>query len=474
MLNVRPADGSEIGTIRMLSAAEVSEHAERARVVHESGVWSALHPRARAAVLLRLADLMERDAEILAQFDSEDAGKPIRECRENDVPAAIESIRWFAEGIDKRTSPVSTTGADVLAFGEWEPFGVVAAILPWNYPLAMAAWKVGPALAVGNCLILKPAELTPRSTLHLVTLAEEAGVPSGVIRALPGRGDVVGDALARDPRIGALSFTGSTVTGRKVLAAAAESNLKRVSLEMGGKSAQILLDDALEYSDALIENMVDAAFLTSGQNCTAGSRILVAREILEPVLDRFVRAAEALVVGDPSDPATDLGPVVSDAAADRILAAVREAVTAGATIATGGREVARLPGGRYLLPTVLIDVPGDAAILQTELFGPVVTIQPFDSVDEAITIANDSDFGLAASVWSTSIDRALGVARRLQVGLVSINSYSEGDMTVRFAGWKQSGFGGAEKSLAAFEQWSRPKSVWVQLHTEPGRSMTHG
>lgn len=472
MLNRRPADGFTIGTTRMTSAAEVAEHTEQAQVLYESGVWSGLSPRERGAVLLRLAALMARDAEMLAQFDSEDAGKPIQECRENDVPAAIESIRWFAEGIDKRTSAVSGIGADVLSFSEWEPFGVVAAILPWNYPLAMAAWKVGPALAVGNCLILKPAEMTPRSTMHLVALAEEAGVPVGVIRALPGRGDVVGEALSRDSRIGAISFTGSTATGRKVLTAAAESNLKRVSLEMGGKSAQILLDDALEYSDALIANMIDAAFLTSGQNCTAGSRILVAREILEPVVERFVRAAEALVVGDPSDHATDLGPVVSDAAADRILSAIREAVAAGARIETGGHELDRLPGGRYIPPTVLTDVPKDESILRTELFGPVVTVQPFDSIDEAIALANGSDFGLAASVWSKNIDRALGVARRLHVGLVSINSYSEGDMTVPFAGWKQSGFGGAEKSFVAFEQWSRRKSVWVQLHPESGDRLT--
>lgn len=472
--NVRPADGSTIGSVELATAAEVSEHTEQAHEIFHSGVWSALAPRARSAVLLRLADLIVRDAEFLAQCDSEDAGKPISECRQNDVPGAIESIRWFAEALDKRTSSVSTTATDVISLTDWEPFGVVAAILPWNYPLAMAAWKAGPALAIGNCVILKPAETTPRSTMHLVALAEEAGVPAGVIRALPGRGDVVGDALARDMRIGAISFTGSTTTGRAVLAAAAASNLKRVTLEMGGKSPQILFDDALDYSDALIDNMIEAAFLTSGQNCTAGSRILVARTILEPLLDRFVRAAEALVVGDPADPGTNMGPVVSDAAADRILDSVSEAARAGARIVTGGHELNRLPGGRYLSPTVLTDIPADSAILRTELFGPVVTVQPFDTLEEAVILANDSDFGLAASVWTSNIDRALSMARLLEVGLVSINSYSEGDMTVPFAGWKQSGFGGAEKSLAAFEQWSRRKSVWVQLHAaSDDRSVPH-
>ncbi len=271
LLVVNPATGEPITTLPAASADDVAKAAEQARQAHGAGVWSRLPVRERAAVLLRLADLMERDAEILARMDSEDAGKPITECRTGDVPGAIESIRWFAEAADKVFGRVAPSGPDGLGLMSREPVGVVAAILPWNYPLAMTAWKLGPALAAGNCLLVKPAEATPRSALHLAALAAEAGLPDGVLTVLPGYGSEAGAALARDPLVGALSFTGSTATGRRILKDAAESNFKRVSLEMGGKSPQVLMADALSYGDELIDNMIEAAFLTMGQNCTAGS-----------------------------------------------------------------------------------------------------------------------------------------------------------------------------------------------------------
>lgn len=459
-----PADGTVLATVPSTSADEVADHARDAQRVHDSGVWSGLAPRDRAAVLLRLADLMARDAEVLARLDCEDAGKPITECRTGDVPGAIETIRWFAEAADKLYGRVSTTARDVLAFTEREPVGVVAAILPWNYPLAMAAWKVGPALAAGNCLLLKPADATPRSTQHLAALALEAGVPEGVLRVLTGTGPVTGAALAADPVVGAISVTGSERTGRAVLTAAAASNLKRVSLELGGKSPQIVLDDALALGEDLVDGLVEAAFLTSGQNCTAGSRVLVHASIHDEVVERLVAATRALRIGHPADPATRLGPVISAAAADRILAAVRSAVAEGAVVATGGGEVAVARGGRYLEPTVLVDVPAHAAILRTEVFGPVVTVQRFGTRDEAVALANAVDHGLAASVWTTRLDDALAVARGVQAGVVSVGAYSEGDLTVPFGGWKQSGFGGVEKSLAAFDQWTRTKTIWIQQH----------
>lgn len=458
-----PADGTVLATVPSTSAEEVAAHARDAQRVHGSGVWSGLPPRERAAVLLRLADLMTRDAEVLARLDCEDAGKPITECRDNDVPGAIETIRWFAEATDKLYGRVSTTARDVLAFTEREPVGVVAAILPWNYPLAMAAWKAGPALAAGNCLLLKPADATPRSTQHLAALALEAGLPPGVLRVLTGTGPVTGAALAADPVVGAISVTGSERTGRAVLTSAAASNLKRVSLELGGKSPQIVLDDALALGDDLVAGLVEAAFLTSGQNCTAGSRILVHASIHDEVVERLVTATRALRVGHPADPATRIGPVIGDVAADRVLAAVRSAVEQGAAVATGGGEV-EVDRGRYLAPTVLVDVPAHAAILRTEVFGPVVTVQRYRTRDEAIALANAVDHGLAASVWTTRLDDALAVARGVQAGVVSVGAYSEGDLTVPFGGWKQSGFGGVEKSLAAFDQWTRTKTIWIQLH----------
>ncbi|MCR6712919.1 MAG: aldehyde dehydrogenase family protein [Demequina sp.] len=417
----------------------------------------------RAAALHALADLMERDASLLARLDSEDAGKPITECVEGDIPSAIESIRYFAECADKLYGAVAPAPANVLAFTQREPFGVVAAILPWNYPLAMAAWKIGPALASGNCLILKPADATPRSALHVASLAEEAGIPAGVLRVLPGTGPITGAALASDPVIGALSFTGSTRTGRTILKAAADSNLKRVSLEMGGKSPQIVFADGLEFGDTLIDGLVTAAFMTQGQNCTAGSRILVHESIHDEVVARFAKAASALKVGDPSDPETQIGPIINDAAADRILAAVRAAVDAGAVVATGGREVDVLPGGRYIAPTILTDIPAGDPIITTELFGPVTIVQKFSTREEAIEMANVVDYGLAASVYTKNIDDALATARGVQAGVVSVGNYSEGDLSSPFGGWKQSGFGGVEKSLRAFEQWTRDKAIWIEL-----------
>jgi len=460
---VNPANGTVLATVPITSANEVAEHARDAQRVFDSGAWSHLAPRERASALLRLADLMERDAELLARLDSEDAGKPITECRDGDIPGAIESIRYFAECADKLYGAVAPAPGDVLAFTQREPFGVVAAILPWNYPLAMAAWKIGPALASGNCLILKPADATPRSALHVASLAAEAGIPEGVLRVLPGNGPITGAALAADPIIGALSFTGSTRTGRSILRASADSNLKRVSLEMGGKSPQIVCADGLAFGDALIDGLITAAFMTQGQNCTAGSRILVHESIHDEVVSKLATAAKALTVGDPADPSTQIGPIINAAAADRIMAAVRAAVDAGAVAVAGGHEVQVEPGGRYIAPTVLTNVAAADPIITTELFGPVTIVQPFATRDEAIAMANAVDYGLAASVYTKNIDDALALARGVQAGVVSVGNYSEGDLTSPFGGWKQSGFGGVEKSLRAFEQWTREKAIWVEL-----------
>lgn len=457
-----PANGELLGTVPAASAEDVAAAARRGRQAFDSGVWSGLAPRERAAVLLKLADLFERDRELLARLDSQDGGKPITECRDNDVPAAIEALRWFAEAADKLYGRVAPTGTGSLGWMSREPIGVVAAILPWNYPLMITVWKVGPALAAGNSMLVKPAEATPRSALHLATLAAEAGVPDGVLTVLTGHGPVTGAALAMDPLVGALSFTGSTATGRGILMDAARSNLKRISLELGGKSPQVLMSDALTFGDELVEHMLAAAFLTMGQNCTAGSRVLVHRAIAGEVIERFVAAAEAMTVGDPAFPETRVGPLINRAALDRVTGAVDAARAAGARVLTGGAETPVHPGGCYYSPTVVLDAPDGSDVLTKELFGPVVAVQLFDDEAEAVRLANSTDYGLAASVWSRDLDVALRLARRIEAGVVSVNAYSEGDITTPFGGWKQSGFGAPEKSTSAFDQWTREKTTWIR------------
>ena len=457
----RPADGAVVVTYQAVDEAGVRQAV--AVAADSAPAWASRHPRERGALLLELARLMERDAELLARLDSEDGGKPITDCREGDVPGAIESIRWFAEAADKVAGSVAPSDGGALGITTRHPCGVVAAIVPWNYPLAMASWKIGPALASGNCLLVKPAEVTPRSAQHVASLAAEAGIPSGVLTVLPGHGAVTGRALGDDRQVRALSFTGSQAAGRAVLTGAAASNFKRLSLEMGGKSPQILMRDALSFGDELFAEMATAAFLSSGQNCTAGSRIFVDAAIVDEVTARFVAVAEKLVLGDPADAATQMGPLINRGALAKVESAVHDATSRGAEVLTGGAAVPVLDGGHYFPATVVVGAPADSALARDELFGPVVTITPFTGEDEVVGLANDTEYGLAASVWSRDIDVALRVAHRVEAGVVSVNCYSEGDITTPFGGWKQSGFGGVEKSLAAFEQWTLPKLTWLHI-----------
>lgn len=462
---VNPSDGSALPDSVICGTEEVDRAVAIGQEAFERGSWSHLEPDVRGAALGRLAALIERDGELLAVMDSTEAGKPIRECTEGDIVAAVQALRWFAGAADKLHGSTSATAPDEFAFTLREPVGVVAAITPWNYPMAQAAWKIGPALAAGNSLILKPSEWTPSSALHIAALAREAGIPAEVLSVLPGSGTVTGAAIAAHDRIGALSFTGSVRTGRSILRASADSNLKRVALETGGKSPQVLMQDALQYDSDLFDQMIEAAFLTMGENCTAGSRILVHESILDEVTDRFVERARQLVVGPALHAATDIGPLITRDAAARVKGLVDRALADGGQLAYGGEQV-QPADSNYVNPTVIRGVAPDSEIQQTEVFGPVVTITPFRSEAEAIQLANNTEYGLAASLWTANLDRAVRMARRLQAGVVSVNSYSEGGMPTPFGGYKTSGFGAKERGMEAFDQWTNVKTVSLRIRDD--------
>ena len=458
-----PTTGEHLADIAACGPEDVDRAVASARTAFEAGTWSRLEPRDRRAILLRLADLLEQHGEDLAQLESLDAGKPIVDCRGFDLPDAIGSFRWYAEAIDKVFGATAPTGPDAIGMIVTEPVGVVGAVLPWNFPLAMLAWKIAPALAAGNSVVVKPPELTTLTTLRLAELATEAGVPDGVLNIVPGLGHVTGRALGLHGDVDAISFTGSVEVGREFLRCSADSNLKQIVLEMGGKSPQIVTADNGDRLPLIAEDLAEAAFFNMGQNCSAGSRILVHRSLLEEFADELVAVAEQAVIGDPRDPGTTLGPLIEADALDRVTRCVDEAVAAGAVARTGGSRVLEDTGGYFYPPTVLTSVSPDMPVAREEIFGPVVALIGFDTVAEAIEIANDSPYGLAATVWSHDVDAALRIAREVRAGTVGVNGYSEGDISTPFGGYKLSGFGGRDNGLEALRQYTETKTIWITL-----------
>lgn len=458
-----PATGRKLADIAACDAADVDRAVASARAAFDSGAWSRKHPSERREVLMRLVALLEKNLEDLALIEAIDAGKPITDCREFDLPDTINSIRWYAEAADKVFGKTTPAGDGALGMVVHEPIGVVGAVLPWNFPLAMLAWKLGPALASGNSVVVKPPELTTLSTLRFAELATEAGLPDGVLNVVPGLGHVTGRALGLHGDVDAISFTGSNEVGREFLRYSAASNLKKIVLELGGKAPQIVTADNADRLELVAEDLAEAAFGNMGQNCTAGSRILVHESILEDFVAQLVTATEKNVVGDPLDPATTIGSLVEESALHRVAGYVDAAVADGATVATGGSRVLEETGGWFYPPTVVTDVREDMAIAREEIFGPVVAVLPFTDLDDAIRIANDTPFGLAATVWSRDIDDALIAARAVRAGTVSVNGYSEGDITTPFGGYKESGFGGRDNGLEAFAQYTETKTIWITL-----------
>lgn len=461
--NVSPATGKVLNKVAACSAADVDVAVAAARRAFDAGTWSQIAPAERKAVLLRFADLIDAHADELAQIDSIDAGKPISDCNDLDIPDVVLTIRWYAEAIDKVFGKVSPTGADNVGLIVREPAGVVGIVVPWNFPSNTLSWKIGPALAAGNSIVVKPAELSPLSALRYAELATEAGIPAGVFNVVPGLGHVTGKALGLHDDVDVISFTGSTEVGRMFLKYSAESNLKQVALEMGGKSPQIVFADMRDELKSVAEDLAGAAFWNGGQNCSAGSRILVDNSIKSDFVGHLVELAAARVVGDPQDPNTEIGPLIEPSAKERVLRYIEGAKADGATV-HGGVSILEETGGNFVAPAVIDDVTPTAAVVREEIFGPVVAVVGFDDEAEAVALANDTEYGLAANIWTRDINVALRVAKAVRAGTVAVNGFSEGDISTPFGGFHMSGFGGHDKGLEAFDQYSELKTIWITLH----------
>lgn len=451
---VNPATGIKLTDIAACGAADVDFAVQKAREAFEDGRWSKRPPSERKDVLIRFCKLLTRNARELAVMESLDSGKTIFDCETVDLPEAIHCLKWHAEAIDKIYDQVAPASDDHIAMIVREPIGVVGLVLPWNFPLLMLAWKLGPALAAGCCLVVKPATETSLTALRVAELAIEAGLPRGVLNILPGDGADVGEPIGRHMDIDMVSFTGSTITGKKFLSYAAESNAKEVVLEMGGKNPCLVMDDA-ENLDMVAQHVVNGAFWNMGENCSAASRLIVHNSVKEDLLSRIEAHAKHWNVGAPLNPETRLGAMVSKAHFDKVCSYLKDAKN----IRFGGKA----HDGVFVEATV-VEVPGnDHKLAREEIFGPVLSVITVAGFDEAIEIANDTAYGLCASIFTANCKRALRGARALRAGTVTINSFGEGDISTPFGGFKQSGFGGRDNSLHAHDQYTQIKTIWIDL-----------
>jgi acyl-CoA reductase-like NAD-dependent aldehyde dehydrogenase len=461
-----PATGEVLAEVAEAESADIDRAVEAARTAFDNGPWyTTMTPSERGRMIWRLADLIEEHLDELAELETLDNGKPIRMSRGDDLPATVDHFRYFAGWATKvtgETIPLSTAGNQYFNFTLRDPVGVVGAIIPWNYPLMMAAWKLGAALACGNTVILKPAEQTPVSILRLGELFQEAGFPPGVLNIVPGYGETAGAALAAHTDVDKVAFTGEYLTGRKIIHAS-EGNLKRVSLELGGKSPNIIFADA--DIDAAIEGAAGGIFYNQGQDCSAGSRVFVQRAVYDRVVAGLVDAGKKLRVGPGLDPSSDMGPLVSDDQLRRVMSYIDGGRSDGVRVASGGNRLTDevRAKGHFVEPTVLADVTNANRVAREEIFGPVVVCIPFDDENDAVFQANDTFYGLAAGVWSQNIGRALGVARRVRAGTVWVNCYNLVDAASPFGGYKMSGHG-REMGKYALELYTEVKSVWVSTN----------
>ena len=459
--SINPANGSVIGSIAVCDQANIDQAVLKAREAFDDGRWSKMHPSERKKVLIQFCKLLRRNESELTTLETLESGKPIHEVVHVDFPETLHCIEWHAEMADKIYDQVAPAGDDAVAMIVREPVGVVGAVLPWNFPMLMMAWKIGPALAAGNSVIVKPAEETSMTALRMAELAEEAGLPRAVLQVVTGPGEITGQALGLHSDVDMVSFTGSTEVGRLFLKYAAESNLKKVVLECGGKNPCVVLEDA-EDLDIVAQHAVNAVLWNMGQNCSSNSRLIVHESLREQLIERIIHRLREWRTGRPFDPANNLGAIVSKKQFDQIMGFIEKGKEQGATLVSGGSAI-DLDDGYYIEPTIFADVTTDMDIARDEIFGPVLSIMSVNSTDAAIELANDTCYGLAASVFTSNVSQAHRAARGIKAGTVTVNTYGEGDMSTPFGGYKQSGFGGRDNSIHAHDQYTEMKTIWLDI-----------